>query len=41
MKKSLIIILGLVFFNSNLLQSQKSNFDSGIDLFDTSEELVP
>lgn len=41
MKKSLIIILGLIFFNSNLLQSQKSNFDSGIDLFDTSEELVP
>ena len=41
MKKSIIIFIGLIFINLNLLQSQKSNFDSGIDLFDTSEELVP
>ena len=41
MKKDIIIFLGLIFINLNLLQSQKSNFDSGIDLFDTSEELVP
>ena len=40
MKKDIIIFLGLIFINLNLLQSQKSNFDSGIDLFDTSEELV-
>jgi len=34
MKKSIIIFLGLVFINLNLLKSQKLNFDSGIDLFD-------
>ncbi len=39
MRKSLLIFLSIIFIN--LAHSQKSNFNSGIDLYDESEELVP
>ena len=35
------LFLSLIFINLNIVNSQKSNFNSGIDLYDTSEELVP
>ena len=31
----------LIFIQLNYAFGQKENFDSGIDLYDTSEELVP
>jgi hypothetical protein len=41
MKKLLTLFLSFIFINLNIVHSQKSNFNSGIDLYDTSEELVP
>ena len=40
MKKQLFIIATIIYING-FLHAQKSNFESGIDLYDTSEELVP
>ncbi len=41
MRKLLTLFLSFIFINLNIVHSQKSNFNSGIDLYDTSEELVP
>ena len=41
MRKLLTLFLSSIFINLNIVNSQKSNFNSGIDLYDTSEELVP
>ena len=41
MRKLLTLFLSFIFINLNIVYSQKSNFNSGIDLYDTSEELVP
>jgi len=40
-RKLLTLFLSFIFINLNIVHSQKSNFNSGIDLYDTSEELVP
>ena len=40
MKKQLFLIMSIIYING-FLHAQKSNFESGIDLYDTSEELVP
>ena len=42
MKKLLTYYLQILIFTQiNYSFGQKENFDSGIDLYDTSEELVP
>ena len=42
MKKLLTIYFQILIFTQiNYSFGQKENFDSGIDLYDTSEELVP
>ena len=41
MKKLVFIYFSLIIIGVNFIQAQKSKFNSGIDLYDSSEELVP